>query len=128
VLVVGLMAPGVAEPVDEQLGLDVSFDYLLRNGNNRILGEIRDSEPIDQFAQIEEGIMSAKAEQMLNEALSLPPRERAQLAERLFSSLDLSLEELDRLCAKEADSRIDAYERGELKTLSAQKVFKNIYS
>ncbi len=71
--------------------------------------------------------MSTSAEQVFNEALSLPPNERAQLAERLFSSLEISQEELDRLWAKEADSRIDAYERGELKTISAHKVFKNIH-
>ncbi len=72
--------------------------------------------------------MTARAEQVLSEALSLPPSERAQLAERLFSSLDISREELDRLWANEADSRIDAYERGELKAIPAQKVFKNISS
>lgn len=72
--------------------------------------------------------MNARAEQVLNEALNLPSSERALLAERLFSSLDISQEELDRLWANEADSRIDAYERGELKAIPAQKVFKNIYS
>lgn len=72
--------------------------------------------------------MSARAQKVLNEALSLSPSERAQLAERLFSSLDISQQELDRLWRKEADSRIDAYERGELKSIPANKVFKNIYS
>lgn len=72
--------------------------------------------------------MIARAEQVLAEALNLPPSDRAQLAERLFSSLDISNDELDRLWAKEADSRIDAYEQGELKAIPAQKVFKNIYS
>jgi putative addiction module component (TIGR02574 family) len=72
--------------------------------------------------------MSARAEQVLAEALSLPPSERAELAEQLFSSLDISQNELDRLWAKEADSRIDAYERGQIITISAQQVFKNIYS
>jgi transcriptional regulator with XRE-family HTH domain len=33
--------------------LDVSLDYLLRNGKNRILGKIRDTQLIDQVAQIE---------------------------------------------------------------------------
>jgi transcriptional regulator with XRE-family HTH domain len=33
--------------------LDVSLDYLLRNGKNRTLGKIRDTELIDQFAQID---------------------------------------------------------------------------
>lgn len=34
--------------------LDVSLDYLLRNGKNRALGKIRDNELIDQFTQIDE--------------------------------------------------------------------------
>ena len=72
--------------------------------------------------------MTASAEQILNQALGLPPSERARLAERLFSSLDISQQELDRLWAEEADSRIDAYERGEVKAIPANKVFKNIYS
>ncbi len=72
--------------------------------------------------------MTARTEQILNQALSLPPSERAQLAERLFSSLDIPPQELDRLWAEEADSRIDAYERGEVKAIPASKVFKNIYS
>jgi putative addiction module component (TIGR02574 family) len=70
--------------------------------------------------------MTARAEQVLTEALSLPPSERAQLAERLFSSLDISQEELDRLWAQEADSRIDAYDRGDIKAISASDVFKNL--
>jgi putative addiction module component (TIGR02574 family) len=48
------------------------------------------------------------------------------LAERLFSSLDISQEELDRLWAQEADSRIDAYDRGDIKAISASDVFKNL--
>lgn len=72
--------------------------------------------------------MTAKTEQLLTDALSLPLSERAELAERLFSSLDISQNKLDRLWAKEADSRISAYERGEIKTISAQQVFKNINS
>jgi putative addiction module component (TIGR02574 family) len=72
--------------------------------------------------------MTANAEQVLADALSLPPNERAALAERLFSSLDISPDELDRLWAQEADSRIDAYESGKLKSISARQVFKNIYS
>jgi putative addiction module component (TIGR02574 family) len=72
--------------------------------------------------------MIAKAEQVLNEALRLPPSERAQVAEKLFSSLELPQQELDRLWGQEADSRIDAYERGEIKAVPAHIVFKNIPS
>jgi putative addiction module component (TIGR02574 family) len=71
--------------------------------------------------------MTARAEQVLSEALSLPPSERAQLAERLFSSLDISQKELDRLWAQEADSRIDAYDRGDIKAVCASDVYKKIY-
>ena len=70
--------------------------------------------------------MTARAEQVLSEALNLPPSERAQLAERLFSSLDVSQKELERLWAQEADSRIDAYDRGDIKAVSANDIFKNI--
>ncbi len=72
--------------------------------------------------------MTARAEQVLNEALSLPPRERAQLAERLFFSLDISRQKLDRLWGQEADSRIDAYESSKLKSIPAHKIFNNEYS
>jgi putative addiction module component (TIGR02574 family) len=73
-------------------------------------------------------IMTAKTEQILTDALSLPANQRAELAERLFSSLDISQDELDRLWAQEADNRIEAYGRGQIKTTSAQQVFKNIFS
>jgi putative addiction module component (TIGR02574 family) len=75
---------------------------------------------------LKEDRMTVIAEPIFNEALSLPTSEIAQLAERFFSSLEISQEELDRLWGKEADSRIDAHERGELKAISAYKVFKNI--
>ena len=71
--------------------------------------------------------MTVSAEQVLADALGLPPSERAEVAERLFSSLDISSDELDRLWAQEADSRIDAYESGKIKTISARQIFKKIY-
>jgi putative addiction module component (TIGR02574 family) len=71
--------------------------------------------------------MTANTERILKEALHLPPDERAQLAESLFSSLKISEENLDRMWAKEADSRIDAYERGELRAIPAEKVFEKLF-
>ncbi len=70
--------------------------------------------------------MTARAEQVIAEALSLSPNERTQLAEQLFASLNISYEEIEQLWAEEAESRIDAYERGEIKAVSAEDVFKNI--
>jgi len=70
--------------------------------------------------------MSARSEQVLAEALALPPRERAQVAEKLLSSFELSSQQNDELWAQEAESRIDAFERGEIKAVSAKEVFEKI--
>ena len=71
--------------------------------------------------------MTASREQVLEDALSLPPSERAEIAERILSSLDLvSQQENDRLWAQEVEKRIDAYERGEIKAVPADEVFKRI--
>ena len=39
----------------------------------------------------------------------------------------LSQKELDRLWAQEADRRIDAYDRGDIKAVCASDVYKKIY-
>ncbi|MCP4138435.1 MAG: addiction module protein [bacterium] len=71
--------------------------------------------------------MTLKGAQILEEALTLSPEERAELAEQLFSTLDLSFQKKnDELWAREAESRIDAYERGEIETVSAKDVFDRI--
>lgn len=59
---------------------------------------------------------------VFEQALSLSPKEKAELVDKLLSSLDQTDPELDRLWAKEAESRIDAYERGQLKAISLEKV------
>ena len=59
------------------------------------------------------------------EALSLPPGERAELAERLLSSLDPPTQKrLDELWAAEAEDRLDAFDRGEIKAVPAEQVFE----
>ena len=57
-----------------------------------------------------------------------PINERAELAERLFSSLDISQYKIDKLWAKEAEDRINAFERGKIKTVTAKEVFNKIES
>jgi putative addiction module component (TIGR02574 family) len=71
--------------------------------------------------------MTERTEQVFAEALSLPPSERAKLAEQLFSSLKIPQQQYDRLWPVEAESRIDAYERGEIKATDAKDVFKKVY-
>ena len=71
--------------------------------------------------------MSKNMNQLLAESLKLPPTERAELIENILSSFEFSSRKrIDELWAKEAENRIDALERGELATISAEEVFKKI--
>ena len=71
--------------------------------------------------------MTPKSAEVLNDALSLPPRSRAKLAEKLLESLDDPKQnEMDRLWAEEAEGRIDAYEKGELKAVPGKEVFRRL--
>lgn len=68
--------------------------------------------------------MSKRGTQVLEEALSLPPAERAELVDRLLTSLDSSSRRrIDELWAQEAEERLDAFEGGEIKTLSLTQGF-----
>ena len=64
------------------------------------------------------------SDQILKEALNLTPEKRVELIEKLLISLDKPDKELDELWAEEAESRIDAYERGEIKPLTIQEVIE----
>ena len=68
--------------------------------------------------------MSTNAEKILQEALNLPPQDRAEVLERLLATFQEPADpELDKLWAQEVEDRIDAYDRGELGSVSAQEVF-----
>ena len=71
--------------------------------------------------------MIRNSAKVVSDALSLPPRSRAKLAEQLLESLDDPKQrEIDRLWAEEVEDRIDAYERGELKAIPGEKVFRRL--
>ncbi len=71
--------------------------------------------------------MSGNTEKILAEALELQPIERAELIEELLSSFEFpSRKSIDKLWAEEVEDRIDAYERGELTSMPAKKVFDKI--
>jgi putative addiction module component (TIGR02574 family) len=58
------------------------------------------------------------------QARSLTAEERAKLAELLLESLrDAPLAEIEATWAREIEQRAAAYDRGELKTFSAEDVF-----
>ena len=61
---------------------------------------------------------------ILKEALTLKPAQKAELIDKLLSSLDKPDREIDDLWAKEAESRIDAYEQGKIKAITLEKVLE----
>lgn len=71
--------------------------------------------------------MSELKEEIFSKALSLSPIERAELIESLVTRFDFpSRKTINKLWGKEAESRIDAYERGEIKAVPAKEVFDRI--
>ena len=71
--------------------------------------------------------MSANSDLILKEALALPPQERAELLEKLLATFQSPHDpQLDELWAREAEDRLDAYDRGELKATPAEEVLKRI--
>jgi putative addiction module component (TIGR02574 family) len=68
--------------------------------------------------------MSANSEQILQQALALSPQDRAEIVERLLASFQMPPDpHLDELWAREAEDRLDAYDRGDLGAVPAQEVF-----
>jgi putative addiction module component (TIGR02574 family) len=71
--------------------------------------------------------MIRNSAKVVSEALSLSPRSRAKLAEKLLESLDDPKQrEIDLLWAEEVEDRIDAYEKGRLKTIPGREVFRRL--
>ena len=66
--------------------------------------------------------MSDASNTVLQQALELSSTEKAKIIEALLSSLDTPDSELDKIWAEEADARIDAFEKGELKAVTADSV------
>ena len=66
----------------------------------------------------------ATTDSILKEALTLKPSDKAQLIDKLISSLDKPDKEIDELWAKEVEDRIDAYDQGKLKVVSLEKVLQ----
>ena len=65
-----------------------------------------------------------KTDNIFEEASALSPFEKAQLIDRLISSLDKPDKEIDELWAKEVKDRIEAYDQGKLKAISLEKVLQ----
>jgi len=63
-------------------------------------------------------------ERIISEALQMSTADRAKLVDKLLKSLDKPDEEIDRLWEKESEDRIDAFEKGDLQTVSVEEVLK----
>jgi putative addiction module component (TIGR02574 family) len=61
---------------------------------------------------------------IFEEPLTLRPSEKAQLIDRLISSLDKPDKEIDELWAKETEDRIDAYDQEKIKAISLEKLLQ----
>ncbi len=68
--------------------------------------------------------MKSQSSNLADEALSLPAPERIKIVEKLLASLDAPNAEINEIWAAESDSRVDAYENGEIFTLSMDEVLK----
>jgi len=68
--------------------------------------------------------MKNTANSLLNQALELSALERADIAEKLLISLEHPDPDIDTIWAAEVDARIEAYEKGEIKPIPAEEVFK----
>ncbi len=64
----------------------------------------------------------ATPKKILEQAIALSPIERAKLIDQLMFSLDKPDQELDKLWAEEAESRLEAYKKGEMQSLSVEEV------
>ena len=67
--------------------------------------------------------MANSANMILNQALELRATERAIVAEKLLFSLNNPDLKIDAIWAKEADSRVEAYNKGKIETIASEEVF-----
>jgi len=71
--------------------------------------------------------MTSTTQTIFEQALRLNPVERAELIDELFHSFDKSHDErIDALWAAESESRIDAFDAGQIESDSAEAVFERI--
>jgi len=66
--------------------------------------------------------VSERGAKLIEEAMSLPPAERAEMAERLLDSLDPAyFDQIDALWRKEVEARINEFDRGEVEAIPAEQ-------
>jgi putative addiction module component (TIGR02574 family) len=72
--------------------------------------------------------VAREQDEIFRAALSLPEDVRVALAERLLESVDSAAQrEIDALWGKEAEDRIEAYDRGEIAAFPIDEVFSSLH-
>ena len=71
--------------------------------------------------------MTPQSEQILREALDLPPIDRAELVEQILASFDFpARKDIDAAWGREAEDRLEAFHRGDIGSSPASDVFREI--
>jgi putative addiction module component (TIGR02574 family) len=71
--------------------------------------------------------MSIDVQTIFSHALALPPEMREELAEKLWLSLDSKeQEEVQKAWLEEIESRIDAYEKGEMTSIPLDQAVSSL--
>jgi putative addiction module component (TIGR02574 family) len=71
--------------------------------------------------------MTREVQQVLEKATGLSPIDRAELVEGILASFDFPARaEIDAAWGREAEDRIDAYDRGEIPAIPVDRVFQKI--
>jgi len=66
--------------------------------------------------------MTEQTKELVTLAKMLPPEEQMALVEEILSSLDQPDAAMDQLWAKEAEDRLAAYRRGDIKAVDLEEV------
>lgn len=70
--------------------------------------------------------MAMKTKELISMVESLPVDIKTTLVEKILNSLHPSQKEIDALWAKEAEKRVKEIKTGKVKTITGDKVFKEI--
>lgn len=69
--------------------------------------------------------MSETAKTLSERARELPPADRLRVVDDILSSLDETDDAVDRLWAKEAEDRLSAWRRGEIRDVPLEDVLRD---
>ncbi len=71
--------------------------------------------------------MTPQSQRVLQDALDLPPVDRAELVEQILASFEFpARQDIDAAWAQEAEDRLDAFGRGEIRSSPAREVFRKM--